>query len=365
MAFNQLILLEFFLFTYTILVLFFIYQWINIPTFSPVYNLLIPDKISVVVAVKNEEENILNLLKSLENQTLSKDFFEVIVVDDNSKDRTLSLVKNFLENSKMRIQTYQNNRNGKKNAITKGIEKSIYEIIVATDGDCVANPKWLETMAIYFQEKHPKFVFGPVAIESANHNLFQQMQQIEFASLVGSGAASWKANMPNMCNGANIAYSKSVFYEVKGFEDNENLTSGDDEFLMHKVYKIYPNEVFFLKSSAALVYTKPVNNWHELFEQRTRWASKWEHYSDWKVKLVAFYIFTINFFQIASFFFVPFPTFILVWLSRIIVEYLFLYGILRFLGKTLNLNAFLPLTLIYPFYVVFFALAGRIKNIIK
>ena len=50
-----------------------------------------------------------------------------------------------------------------------------------------------------------------------------------------------------MCNGANIAYTKKIFEEVNGFKGNEHIASGDDEFLMHKIFEKYPDKVLFLK----------------------------------------------------------------------------------------------------------------------
>ncbi|MFN0048073.1 MAG: glycosyltransferase [Cytophagales bacterium] len=357
--------MTFLLSSYIILVVFFIFQWYSIPLYKPVFNLLIPDKISLLIAVKNESENIVSLLQSIEKQTLSKQYFEVIIINDFSTDGTVNIVNSYASTSKLDIVLVSNNVAGKKYAITKGIAKSKYHIIVATDADCVALPNWLETVAHFMKEKSAKLAFGPVVIENESEGFFSAMQQIEFASLIGSGAASWQAGMPNMCNGANIAYLKSAFYEVKGFEGNEDIASGDDEFLMHKVYAKYPKDVYFLKSAEALVATKPIKNLADFYKQRTRWASKWEHYADWKVKAVAFYIFAVNLLQFVSYFFLPISTFLILWVARIFTEYVFLSRILGFMRKKLHLQAFFLLVLIYPFYVVFFALAGRIKSFAK
>jgi len=353
-----------FLTSYIFLVVFFIYQWHKIPVYCP--SIAIPtDKITIVIAAKNEANNIISLLESLELQTFPKSHFEVVLVDDFSTDNTIEVASFYQKASQMSISIIQNHYQGKKNAIAKGIENAKGELIVCTDADCVATSTWLETIVQFFRNTDAKFAFGLVLINTSNTNLFQQMQQIEFASLVGSGAACWQAKMPNMCNGANIAYLKSVFYEVNGFQGNEQIASGDDEFLMQKVYAKHPEKVFFLKSFEALVSTQPISNFSKFYQQRTRWASKFEYYNDWKVQVVALYIFWVNLMQIISFFFIPFAWFISIWTIRALSEYIFLGSVLGFMHKRLNLKAYLLLVLVYPFYVVFFALAGRFKNITK
>ncbi len=351
-----------FLITYFILVLFFVFHWHSIPIFKADKAIAENTYLSVVIAARNEQKNIINILQSIENQSIGKKHFEIIVVDDFSTDNTFQLIETFTTNSKLNIRLVKNDIQGKKNAITKAIALAKGEIIVCTDADCIVSEKWLETIAAYFASTQAELVFGPVMIEASEANLFHQMQQIEFASLIGSGAASWHANMPNMCNGANLAYKKTAFTTVNGFEGNEGVASGDDEFLMHKIFEKSPDKVFFLKSSDAIVTTKPLNSLNDFFRQRLRWASKWEHYTDWKVQAVALYIFTVNLLQILSFFFLPLTISILMLVLRALIEYTFLNSILRFMYKRLNLIPYLLLVLIYPYYVVFFALAGRFKR---
>ena len=51
--------------------------------------------LTVVVAVRNEEDNILNLLNDLKAQSYSAKLFDVIIVDDHSTDNTADIVSNF------------------------------------------------------------------------------------------------------------------------------------------------------------------------------------------------------------------------------------------------------------------------------
>ncbi len=64
-----------------------------------------------------------------------------------------------------------------------------------------------------------------------------------------------------MCNGANLAYKREVFYEVDGFKGIDNIASGDDMLLMHKIWKRYPNQIGYLKAKEAIVETEAAPTW--------------------------------------------------------------------------------------------------------
>jgi cellulose synthase/poly-beta-1,6-N-acetylglucosamine synthase-like glycosyltransferase len=81
-----------------------------------------------------------------------------------------------------------------------------------------------------------------------------------------------------MCNGANFAYTKSLFNRINGFEGNDNIASGDDVFLLQKAIAQFPEKVQYLKSPEFIVTTKPLDDWKDLFFQRVRWAAKTKSY---------------------------------------------------------------------------------------
>src|SRR5690606_7520040 len=95
----------------------------------------------------------------------------------------------------------------------------LLHIILTTDGDCRVGCDWLKAHAEIFAMQRPKLVSGPVTFYEGK-TWFEQLQTIEFSSLVGTGAASIQAGKPNMCNGANLAFTKAAFQEVKGYEGN-------------------------------------------------------------------------------------------------------------------------------------------------
>ncbi|MBB6611986.1 glycosyltransferase [Pontibacter sp. Tf4] len=323
-------------------------------------------KLSVIIPVRNEAANILHLLQDLENQTYPKHLFEVIVVDDHSEDATKTIVSDFAKTSTLTIKYVELKSyvkcNGKKAAVQKGIELAEGELLVFTDGDCRVQPEWLQLYAYSFQTHQPKFISGPVSFCNT-YSLLERMQLVEFASLIGIGGASISMGKPNMCNGANLAYTKRAFNEVNGFIGNEGIASGDDEFLLHKISQKHPEKILFLKHKQAIVYTEARKTISSFLSQRIRWASKWRAYQQWHVKLLALIVFTVNLLLfvglgMAIVGVLPASVFISAIVAKFAVDFLFLSRILSFLGRKQYIWYMLPLQLVYIPYVVVTAVLG-------
>jgi cellulose synthase/poly-beta-1,6-N-acetylglucosamine synthase-like glycosyltransferase len=279
---------------YSILIIYYWLSWRSIPDFIPSLNLT-QTKISVIIPARNEENNIGFLLTALQQQTYPKELFEIIVIDDHSEDRTVEIVKQFT-NVKL-LQLRDDNINShKKKAIETGIAAATGELIVTTDADCLPPEEWLQTIAAFKEEKHAVFIAAPVVI-NCNSSIVQIFQAMDFMVLQGiTGAAVYKKKL-SMCNGANLAYDKKVFYEVNGFAGVDHIASGDDMLLMHKIWKKYPEKIYYLRSKDAIVATRPVKTWKEFFKQRIRWASKARQYDDKRILpvLVVVYLFNLSF----------------------------------------------------------------------
>ena len=139
----------------------------------------------------------------------------------------------------------------KKLAIESGVSLASGELIVTTDADCRFHPDWLNTVAVFYQEKQAKFIAAPVRMATTQNSLLATFQILDFIGLQGITAASVAKKFHSMCNGANLAYQRAAFIEVAGFRDIDDIPSGDDMLLMHKIYRKYPDGVCFLKEGWA------------------------------------------------------------------------------------------------------------------
>lgn len=341
-------------FLYLLLVGLLVYAWIRSPHTSSPRDVSDQIEVTIVIAARNESQSIVTLLKDISNQTYAN--FRTIVVDDHSVDDTYNLVRTFGQ-SDQRFSVIKNSGEGKKAALTTGIKMSETELIVTTDADCRVDEQWLETMVAQFHAPKIKLVFGGVKIESSS--FFGSLQSHEFMSLVGTSAATLWWGVPSMCNGANLAFRKSVFLAVRGYENNFHIPSGDDEFLMHKIFQRYPYSVRFVSDRQAIVRTYAVSL-KQFIHQRVRWAGKWSHnLSPWNI-LLAMFIFLFQASVIVlpvaamSGYINPFLATTLL-LSKAGLEFLFLKRISNFLNVRWSWRAFLTLQLIYPIYVIVIA----------
>ncbi|MCP5063649.1 MAG: glycosyltransferase [Ignavibacteriae bacterium] len=235
--------------------------------------------VSVIIPFRNEENNLIKSLESLTSQDYADDNFEVIYVDDNSDDNSVKILeeKNNLSNIRIiKSPVSLDERGHKKKALKYAIESCKGEIIITTDADCVHNKTWLSTMVNMF-DKETGFVSGPVEFIS-NKTLFSELQKIEFSSLILVGAGLIGVKQPIICNAANLGFRKAVFDEVGGYDDNLNISSGDDEFLMQKISHQTNYKVKFCSDKNAISFTYPNKSIDEFYQQRKRWASKGLYY---------------------------------------------------------------------------------------
>lgn len=340
-------------------------------------NAAIPDKsfkpfLSVVIPVRNESENILNLLNDINKQKLFPNDFEVIVVDDASTDDTLQKVQinkhHFRYQLKVVSLAVEAGFTGshKKRALTLGIQNSNGDYIVTTDGDCRVQQGWLSSLVDFIKINKPACVTGPVTFVK-EESFFKDMQIMEFAFLIGTGASSLNIGFPNMCNGANLCFSKQAFFDVKGYEDNSHIPSGDDEFLMHKIYRKHPGKVYFLKAAEFIVSTKAKDDLKSLFYQRRRWAGKWKMYSDLRISLFAAFYFLFNlifFISLVQVIFGNYPVniFLIQLIIRIIIDFIFLQSIMKFLKQPFSIFRFAFAEFLYPFYILVLGIASNFGN---
>lgn len=270
---------------YSTLMLYYYAGWLRTPRFNA--SGFAPEtKVSIVIAARNEEQNIWNCVRSILQQDYPKELMEVIVVDDHS-------LTPFPEERGVRALSLPSNLEGKKEAIAFGIQHSTGNIVITTDADCVAGKNWLSTLVSYYEQFHPKMIAAPVAFSNETSWL-EKWQSLDLCGMTTITAGAITNGFPNMCSGANLAYEKKVFEEVGGFAGIDKQPSGDDVMLMQKIAIKYPGGVHFLKSNEAIVLTKAVKTFTELFHQRIRWLSKGTAFPDWRVSAVLVFSWLFN-----------------------------------------------------------------------
>ncbi len=341
-------------------ILLLLLGWLKIPVYKK-QNRSLSTKVSVIVPVRNEENNIKNLLGDILNQDISKELLEVIIVNDNSEDSTQKIIEEYLsENNNIKFLQLES-VTGKKNALSKGILNANGNLIITTDADCRFNSAWVSTIVEFYEMQKPKMIIGPVFMKSKS--LFGDFQSLEFMSLITSGAGAVGLRSPIMCNGANLAFEKDIFLEMN-MDDNKNIVSGDDVFLLHKIKKSYNDKIAFLKSQDAIVTTDAVESFKDFVSQRIRWTSKSKVYKDFFTIYIAIIVLLTNIFLllllICSMFDLRFLLmFLLLFASKSLIDFAILFSSTHFYGNNKLLYIFLPLQTLYFIYISFIGVIGN------
>lgn len=317
--------------------------------------------VSLVVCCKNEAENLPRLLASVAAQTHPA--FEVVFANDHSTDQTAKILDEFCQNHPFATY-FSTEKTGKKNALREAVERTQHAIVVCTDADCTLQPTHLQTIAAYFDAENPDLLLGGVRIETQK-SLFAQLQALEFASLIASTAGACAVRMPIMCNGANLAFKKSVFIELSGQLCDREI-SGDDQFLLFAA-KRARCRIRFLKAADTIVTTQPQATLGNFLRQRGRWTSKAKSYTDCQTIAVACIVFATSMLILADFIGIFFNRGFLVPLAmafglKLATDTAFLTIFMPFTNQQRLLFHTFVLSAIYPIYIVCAVLHGLVGS---
>jgi cellulose synthase/poly-beta-1,6-N-acetylglucosamine synthase-like glycosyltransferase len=346
---------------YSFLIDFYRRSWKQIP----VHDIKYADvSVSVIIAVRNEEKNVAELVETLQTQLYPKEKFEVVFVDDHSSDKTISVLKSKrVEMQNMIISELPEGICSKKKAIEAGIRIANGDLIITTDADCRMGASWIKSFASFYKSTGASFIAAPVNMWPGNslRGIFQSLDFIAMQAITGASIFKY---FHTMCNGANLAYSKQAFIDVNGFAGIDQIPSGDDMLLMYKIFSLNPEKVLYMKNREAIVTTSPETSWKSFLHQRIRWASKAVHYKDKNLFYVLALTYLLNIcflvLAIASIIKVSWLGFLLLFmLGKILIEFPFVNSAAIFFSQHRLMKYFPFLQPLHILYVVISGWLGR------
>ncbi|MDD2548973.1 MAG: glycosyltransferase [Bacteroidales bacterium] len=312
--------------------------------------------ISIVVAVRNEEQVIDRLLRSIFGQHYPLQRFELVLINDHSDDATSDIVTQWAKQyPNISLVQLPADLAGKKQAVALGIKLAKNDIIVLTDADCTHPKDWLRTISSQYKALKVDMLIGPVMISTGN-SIFSNIQALEHASLTASSIGACGLGIPFMASSANLSFSKSrLGFDVQML--NPNQASGDDVFLLHSAKRKKDFKISSLTGKDGLVFTQPAKNVKAFFNQRARWASKSTKYTDFTAISVGFIVLLFNLMLVCLMFLSLWNPIYLKMLAvgfvvKSVADILMLFPYLKRYHKLSLLNVFVLLQLIYPIYIV-------------
>ncbi len=341
--------------------------------------------VSVVVAARDEEDGIEACLRSILSNDYPSEVFEVIVVDDFSEDRTPAIVQRLQHEYRrvvagdgdasltdtpllhlVRMADHAAEATGhKRHAIHRGIQAARGDLILTTDADCTAGPRWIRTMTTCFTAD-TGFVAGPLRYRPGT-TLFGRFQALEFLALVATGAGGIGMGKPNMCNSANVAYRRDMYERFGGLDTQGAVHPGDDEILAQRLASETAWKVRFCAHPDALIETDPVLDARAFWAQRRRWAGTGPRYpqAGLVAAILGVYLFYVMLLiGLVAAFFVPglWPVVAGVLVLKIVSETTLLYPACVHFGQRRLFRYFLPEQLVQILYVVFVGVAAAVGS---
>lgn len=322
------------------------------------------DGISVIVAFRNERANLPKLLESLRVQDLPNGLWEVILVDDGSTDNALQLVENSMNGIPVVSLVLPEGQSGKKQALLYGLSRARFNTIAFTDADCIPGPQWLSTIAQSM--KHLHFLQGEVSPQVVKGDFFSMFEALDYLSLMAVSAASFSNGRPVIASSANLAFNRSaVMVDAKALKTH--MASGDDMFLLHHAKSKPGLRLGFLASPQIAVGTVFDGGIKGFISRRSRWASKALAYTDPDTILLSAVVFIFNLWLavliVLSILGIVHPALPLATIAaKTLVDFPFLVYYLTKTSQQKLLVVFIPLQIVYPFYISFTAIVGLLKG---
>jgi len=308
---------------------------------------------TVVVAARNEEKNILNCLRSLDDLIYPEGKLEIIIVDDDSDDDTNKIVSGFILNQpKFKLIKPLKDFGetiGKARAIANAIEIAKGEIILTTDADCMVSPTWAKTTAGYYKDD---VVMVCGYTNQRAENLFESLQDMDFIYLLTVAGGAINLGKPLSAIGNNMSYRKSAYFEVGGYENIPFSVTEDFQLLM-AMNKLKGKKIIYPADKGGLVTSAPCPNIKTLFYQKRRWAV-----GGLKSRIDNLFIISTGFWSAILILFVPFfysAGLLYLTLLKFLADFFMIY----FIYKELQLSFRFRIFFAYEIYqTIYFVITG-------
>lgn len=242
--------------------------------------------VSVLLAARNEEANIIRCLTALHNLDYPGDRFEVLIGDDQSTDATPDLIQAFIADKPnfryQRIESQTPGLRGKANVLAQLSHIAQGEYFFYTDADIAVSPTWLGAMLPLFDPK-TGVVVGVTRMTPTDG--FAAMQSLEWLFSIAAMRFFSFVEIPFTGMGNNMAVRRSAYFAVGGYEGIGFSIVEDFALFMAIIKRGYAFKQGF--QPQILSISEPTKTVAELLIQRKRWV-KGALQAPWPIKLSFF-----------------------------------------------------------------------------
>jgi cellulose synthase/poly-beta-1,6-N-acetylglucosamine synthase-like glycosyltransferase len=228
--------------------------------------------VSILLAVRNEENNILACLKSLAAQDFPQNEFEILIGDDGSGDKTRELVLAFIKDKPfcnlIDIQGYIGNARYKGNVIAQLAHHAKGTFFLITDADMSVPPSWIKGMITGFQQKENIGIVTGFSLVKGK-SLLSKLDGVDWILNVGLMNVASVLGIPTNSMGNNMAVRQLAYWEMGGIENRPYMVSED--MIMFRGITEKGWGFIHLHTDDIVGISKPPEGFYQLLQQRQRW----------------------------------------------------------------------------------------------
>lgn len=322
--------------------------------------------VSVIICAKNEAKNLTENLPHFLNQNYKN--FELVLINDRSRDQTLNVMENFKKDSPISIKIVDVAVNeqfwgSKKYALTLGIKAASYEHLLFTDADCIpVSESWISEIVSNFSNEH-QIVLGYGTFKKIKKSWLNKLVRFESLLTAIQYFSYAKIGIPYMGVGRNLAYTKTVFFKVNGFVNHMHIKSGDDDLFVNQVATKQNTAISCSQDSFTESFPKTI--FKDWIHQKRRHISTASLYKPVHKFLLGLFFSSQLLFWILGIIVLSFLYNWQIVAGLIFTRILFLYLVIGYSAKKLNEK---DLILFIPFFEIFLILIQMfifIKNMIS
>ena len=312
--------------------------------------------VSVVIPFRNEASHLPGILSDLLAQDYPARLFSVLMVNDHSDDGSEKLVASMIEGrSGFSCMDLPGDKKGKKEAIGFALSMISTPWVLQTDADCRVGPRFISSHMHYLAAHPSDLIAGMVTTKEQQGGFLEAFERLDLLGLNGSGAGSFVLGRPIMCSGANLLYKLELYRDTRKFDPAGKIRSGDDMFLLIGARKL-GRSMAFNSSRDSQVRTAPAGNMTDLIAQRIRWGAKTTHYGMMDIQFVAILVAVTNLLMLLSVLWIFLHADLWRWLIpgivlKLLADFMILVAASHKTGQTKTLWWYIPVAVLYPFYM--------------
>ncbi len=225
---------------------------------------------SILIACRNEAENITDLINNLSQIDYPQELYEVIIVDDASGDESWKMLQDAAKDRDnyhvYRIEKKSEEYRGKKAALKLAAETAKFDYFLFTDADCRVPAAILRSYSDLLNEETSAIIGWYI---TRNSSAFQRMIDISSAVI---NAVTARLGIPFSASGGNWVLKKDTFWETGGYEKIRDKLAGDDKLLLLQVKKLGKKIDFNYRCPVETILPEAVN-FHKLRRKYGKFSS--------------------------------------------------------------------------------------------